>query len=138
LPALEVGSIVDVAGVMLRTFGRTRFAAHDVTITGDGQAPTPLVVRISALGRKSAKDLDGTLLRLENVTVKDVDSSFGRFSLNEHIVVVDSLFALTPPPTKGQRLAHVDGVLRSRLGRWELLPRRAGDIVLADASSATR
>ncbi len=144
---LTQGDRVDLSTVTPVTFGGqlqlNSLPALDagLTILSSGN-PMPLAVvadpqDLATNDGGLSTRLEGVLVRVDNVSVLDVNPDAGAFDkapLNEFVVtgglrVNDLLTLVTPFPSVGQPYASITGVLEWRNGNFKLEPRSMADLV---------
>ena len=117
------------------------------SVVSSGNAlPAPIVALPGdvATGGTRAAALEGVVVRVDNVTVTNVNPPVGpgdraptnEFEVTGGLLVNDFLYLLSPLPGPGQVLPSVTGVLNLRNGAFKLEPRSAADVALGPATLA--
>lgn len=131
-------AIVDIVGT-LGEFGGALQLEFVETLTANGQRaelPPFTVVTPSeiATGGTLADDLQGTLVRMTEVTVTnpnpDAPDDFGEFEVGGALRVDDLLFEVTPRPSLNDTLVLLQGVMHFSFSNAKVLPRKETDISL--------
>lgn len=149
-PGVVAGDRVSIPqGTVANFFGQLQLSGLPVdggvqVLTAGAPAPTPVLVNAFDVvlndGGLSAA-LEGVLVRVENVTVLDINPDAGsgdRAPTNEFVVtgglrVNDLLHLTTPFPRVGQVFSSITGVLDYRNNSYKLEPRSAADLVAGPA-----
>ncbi len=125
----KLGDTLDVAGEALEFFCQTEVKGQTVTVTGTTTPPAPALVTVADLADPAKAEVwEGTLVRLENVTVESGPSQFGEYTLAGGALIDDTLSGALNLAT-GATLDSVVGVVGFSFGAYKLLPRSPSDIV---------
>lgn len=132
----QLGDVVDVSG-SIDVFGDTlELVASAVTVSSSGHALpdfTEVAPAEIATGGARADELQGTLVRVRDVTVTnanpDAPDDFAEFEVTGGLRVDDLLYVVDPDPTGGEQFAILQGVLNFSFGNSKLLPRSAADLI---------
>jgi len=144
--ALAVGDVVDLIGDVTVYYGQVQLKdARWNKVATNAALPAPLVATTEELmtGSALAPELEGVLVRVEDVTVTDIAPPAGggdRSPTGEYVVTgeglsgglrVDNfLFTSMAIPELGTGYASVTGVLTLRNDHFKIEPRDAADLVL--------
>ncbi len=125
-----------VSGTTEDYFGEHRLNDVTVTRTAGGDVPVPLVVTPAeiATGGARQEELECVLLRVENVSVSNVNpdapDNFGEFEV-DGLRVDDRMFAVEPAPGAGEEFRSITGPLAFSFSNSKLLPRDSADVRFA-------
>ncbi|RYE78037.1 MAG: amidohydrolase, partial [Myxococcales bacterium] len=126
------GDIIDVTGKVTVFNEQVQIEAlSNLTVVSPGNlVPAPTLVTTAELAATSqrAKELEGTLVRVEEVTAGAFDDEFKELALDNGVLVDDTLFAFTAPPA-GTNLDFVQGPLSFRFAANHINPRSDADLV---------
>lgn len=136
------GDLVKVVGTVQDYYGQTQIAqVTDLTVVGKASLPDPVVVlpQQVSTGGPLASPLEGTVIRVENVTVTNVTPPPGpgdtaptyEFVVNDVLRVNDFIYRIDPFPSLGDGFDSITGILRYANGNSKLEPRWPSDVVLA-------
>jgi large repetitive protein len=145
----KVGDHLSITSATLVEYYGQRQLSGKVTFTrpaGDLTRPLPTPVRVTSAevrtGGPRAAELEGVLVRLDNVTVTAVEPPPGSGDsapTNEYVIddasrsggvrVNDFVFPYGTPPAVGSAFRWVRGVLELRNGHSKVEPRDAGDLL---------
>lgn len=138
----SVGDVISVDG-RLDVFGDTLELINlsNLTITATGQ-PLPAHTEVTAAevgtGGARAAELEGTLVRLRDVTVTDANpdspDDFNEFEVDGALRVDDVLYLIEPDPAVNDEFAILQGPLTFSFGNSKLAPGGPGDVVTGPPS----
>jgi cytosine/adenosine deaminase-related metal-dependent hydrolase len=136
------GDLVSVSGAVSEFFGQIQVQGGIVEVTSSGNpVPAAIVVTPEEIipGGELAEALEGTLVRVEGVSVTDIsptgaanETVEGEFEVSGGLPVDDLMFALEPMPLEGQVFAALTGVVRLSWSRNKLNPRDVEDYVFGE------
>ena len=157
LPAVQPGSVVDVAGTYSEFRGQSQIVYAEVVVTGESTLPEPSTVMAAELGGPSdgdnhaaAERWEGVLVRVENVSITqpNADSNdgelcadgddncrdFGTFIVEGGLRVTDRLW---PSMSDGQvfdrragtAFRSIVGVAEEAFGHHSIAPRKPADVI---------
>lgn len=134
------GDIIDVTGKISEFNGQIQIEAlADINVVSQNNTlPAPTVVPTTDLAPAATrgKELEGTLVRVVDVTAGAFNAQFVEVTLNDGVLIDDTLFTYLVPP-QGTGLDYVQGPLSFRFGAFRINPRSAADVVVdADAPRA--
>lgn len=126
--ALAPGDVVDVQASHKEHYCLTELFADSVTVVTKGAAPslTPVSATLAQLAA-GAEDLEGTLVKVTNVTAEAPDQ-YGDFAIGQGILVDDTFYGFKSQA--GQQIESVTGFLSYSFSAWRILPRDAADVKL--------
>lgn len=131
-----VGDIVTLTGTVDVFNGQIELKTlTGITVTGTAAIPQPIVVTAAELAADStrAKELEGQLVRVENVTPSAYDAATKDTAMNAGaFAIADVLFPYAPPAI-GTELDIVQGALAFGFGKNRICPRRSADLVVDDS-----
>lgn len=140
LSGVAIGKTVDVTGApdefSLNAAGsETQFKATAVTVAGDGDTPTAIVVDPATLADQTAGEpYEGVLVKVEAVSVESI-GQFGEFTVTGGLVVSNKL-RHGHNPVVGQVLTSLTGVMSYAAFEgnegFRLTPRSGDDILAED------
>ena len=138
---IEPGDTVTVTGTYKEDFGMSVIEVADaagVMVGGNGPAPAPELIADPAsiaTNGQAAEQWEGVLVRVENVTVTDVNpdapDEFGEFAVTGNLRVDDAFFAIADwtKPAMDQGYASITGPLAFTYDNFKLEPRDPADLV---------
>ncbi len=142
---VKLNDRVNLVGTPVDYFGQIQLSSVTATVVSSNNAPpTPVLVNaadVSDTGSR-AKDLEGVLVQLANVTVANINPVAGggdRAPINEFEVegglrVNDLFFLLEPFAETGEQLVSLKGVLELRNSHYKVEPRSLADFAFANTS----
>ena len=136
-PPLAIGSQITVQGTWGEAYGEKRFRvqrAADITITGEGPPPEATPIGISSIGEQNV----GTLMETGGEVV---EAASDRIRLKEGgaellVVAKDGTDVRFDDISPGDRLMVI-GILTSRNGTRQLLPRGVDDLAVEKSAAQT-
>ncbi len=137
---LSVGDRVSLNPATVNTFfGQIQLTFAAITVESSGNPPpTPITVLPADVGGTEPTELEGVLVRVQNVLVTDAAPPPGpgdsaptnEFEVAGVLRVNDLLFQVTPHPAVNTNFSELVGILDYRNGNQKLEPRNAGDVTL--------
>jgi len=130
--SVTLGEHVSITGTVNTFHGELELDFTSVTVVGTGNLPIPLNVAAEdvGMGGSRALALDGTVVRVANVSVSGFTPSdpSGAFVVDAGLVVDTFFFAPSPPPLFGEQFQSITGVLLLNDGVSRIEPRSPADI----------
>lgn len=145
-PSMQAGMIVDIEGKYTEFCGieepyydvcstqieLTPFQADNGRVVDTGKTaelPEPKLVDAAAVttGGELSEPWQNALIKVENVTVSDVNENYGEFSLSAGLSVDDMMFEMTLPSV-GAEFEAITGFLYTAWGDFKLAPRSEADL----------
>ncbi len=129
-PTQARGDVVDVMGTLADYYGLAQLTSPMVTQTDSGMEPAPTVVSTSdiATGGPRGEALESVLVRVESVTVASVDTANSEFSVDDSLIIGESLYAPDPQAAADDMLSFIQGPLGYSFSNRKMLPREAADL----------
>ncbi|MGA9524699.1 MAG: DUF4215 domain-containing protein, partial [Myxococcaceae bacterium] len=138
---VAVGDRVNIGeGVITKFFGQIQLGTvSGVTVASSANAlPAPIVVAPTEINSTGARKdaLEGVLVRVENVTVTDVNPALGpgdkepdnEFVVTGDLRINDYLYLVAPFPAVGEVFSSITGILEWRNDNMKIEPRNAQDL----------
>jgi predicted extracellular nuclease len=141
---LSPGDVVNVTGEYVVFYGMSQLTVRrvaDVDVVGQTQPPAPAVVAATdvATGGSLARNYQGVLVQVENVTVTQPVNQHGEFVVDGGLLV-DDFFLLgddAPKPNPGAVFDRITGPLYFAFDKYRVLPRNPGDFVGGDGGETS-
>ena len=126
-PELKEGDVIDVSGSHKEYYCVSELFADSfqVVTSGASTSLTPVSTTTAALAA-GKEELEGTLVRVDNVTAADVNDQYGDFPIGNGVLVDDTYFKHVA--TQGEAFVSVTGFLHYGFEAWRILPRSAADL----------
>ncbi|MDP6943942.1 MAG: amidohydrolase family protein, partial [Myxococcota bacterium] len=141
------GDRLNVVGTINDFYGQTQIAASWFeTLSSGNSVPAPIVVSPEQIapGGELAEQLEGSLVRVESVTVTDAAPTGeaaeiveGEFQVTGDLSIDDLMYLIEPAPVQGQFFTAITGAVRYGWNRNKLNPRSAQDIEFGEPELAT-
>ncbi len=139
---VAVGDRINIGeGTITNFFGQLQLGTVSgvSVVTSGNPLPAPIVANpteINTTGTRKA-ELEGVLVRVENVTVTDIEPALGpgdkepdnEFVVTGDLRINDYLYLVTPFPAVGEVFSSITGILEWRNDNMKIEPRDANDIV---------
>ncbi len=156
LESYKVGDAVEIAGKTTDFNGQKEIIEAEITITGDGEVPAPLVVNPAEVSTKfedqgatdtngkpvwtptthgaKSENYRGRLLKVENVTITSANMGHGLFEVTGNLGIAKNLYYYEGSRTEGTQFTSIVGVLDYTYEAFTLQPRSADDFVTGSTS----
>ncbi len=133
-----VGDVIDLTATLVDFGGALELKNWTdlVTVSTGHAVPAPTLVTAADLAPTSelAKKLEGTLVKIVEVTAGATSAQFGTTDLNDGTFQLAKLLYAYPPPPAGTPLDLVQGALSFGFEHYRVCPRAAADVIVDPAA----